>query len=88
MAERSQIRKPAPEKRAARTEEAHDASGRPAVEETSGASKAARTEEAPAASERAAEIKTELDDLLDEIDEVLEANAEDFVKSYIQKGGE
>ncbi len=33
-------------------------------------------------------IKDDLDGLLDEIDEVLEANAEDFVKSYIQKGGE
>ena len=33
-------------------------------------------------------IKGDLDGLLDEIDEVLEANAEDFVKSYIQKGGE
>lgn len=33
-------------------------------------------------------LADDLDDLLDEIDEVLEANAEDFVKSYIQKGGE
>ena len=33
-------------------------------------------------------IKAELDELLDEIDDVLETNAEDFVKSYIQKGGE
>ena len=33
-------------------------------------------------------IKEELDDLLDEIDSVLEENAEDFVKSYVQKGGE
>ncbi len=33
-------------------------------------------------------LKTEIDDLLDEIDEVLETNAEDFVKSYIQKGGQ
>lgn len=33
-------------------------------------------------------LKAELDDLLDEIDEVLESNAEDFVKSYVQKGGE
>jgi len=33
-------------------------------------------------------LKAELDDLLDEIDEVLEANAEDFVKSYVQKGGQ
>jgi len=34
------------------------------------------------------ELKEELDDLLDEIDNVLEENAEDFVKSYVQKGGE
>ena len=33
-------------------------------------------------------LKAELDDLLDEIDEVLETNAEDFVKSYVQKGGQ
>ena len=41
-----------------------------------------------APSETGAKIKSELDDLLDEIDEVLETNAEDFVKSYVQKGGE
>ncbi|HEV3133805.1 MAG TPA: ubiquitin-like protein Pup [Acidimicrobiia bacterium] len=34
------------------------------------------------------ELKEELDDLLDEIDSVLEENAEDFVKSYVQKGGQ
>jgi len=45
-------------------------------------------EETPAASESGEKIKAELDDLLDEIDEVLETNAEDFVKSYIQKGGQ
>lgn len=33
-------------------------------------------------------IKEELDDLLDEIDSVLESNAEDFVRAYVQKGGE
>ena len=33
-------------------------------------------------------LKEELDGLLDEIDEVLETNAEDFVKSYVQKGGQ
>ena len=37
---------------------------------------------------RGEKLKAELDDLLDEIDEVLESNAEDFVKSYVQKGGE
>ena len=31
---------------------------------------------------------SDVDDLLDEIDEVLEENAEEFVKNYVQKGGE
>jgi len=43
---------------------------------------------APATSETGEKLKAELDDLLDEIDEVLETNAEDFVKSYVQKGGQ
>lgn len=64
MAEREQVRKPAPTR-----------------EETEVA-------DTPARSESGEKIKAELDDLLDEIDEVLESNAEDFVKSYIQKGGE
>lgn len=55
--------------------------------------KPADAEEAEVAPESAvAERKGALDDdvdaILDEIDEVLEANAEDFVKSFIQKGGQ
>lgn len=42
----------------------------------------------PATTETGEKLKAELDDLLDEIDEVLETNAEDFVKSYVQKGGQ
>ncbi|WP_026926910.1 ubiquitin-like protein Pup [Granulicoccus phenolivorans] len=30
----------------------------------------------------------DLDDLLDEIDDVLEVNAEQFVRSFVQKGGQ
>jgi prokaryotic ubiquitin-like protein Pup len=45
-------------------------------------------EEAPAATATGEKLKAELDDLLDEIDDVLETNAEDFVKSYVQKGGQ
>ena len=45
-------------------------------------------EESPGSNEQGEALKAELDDLLDEIDEVLETNAEDFVKSYIQKGGQ
>jgi ubiquitin-like protein Pup len=51
--------------------------------------RAAETEEVDAAPGKQAEaLKEELDDLLDEIDSVLESNAEDFVRSYVQKGGE
>jgi ubiquitin-like protein Pup len=42
----------------------------------------------PASSERGEKIKADLDDLLDEIDEVLEDNAEEFVRNYVQKGGQ
>lgn len=45
-------------------------------------------EDTPTSSESGEALKAELDDLLDEIDDVLETNAEDFVKSYIQKGGQ
>ena len=45
-------------------------------------------EEAPASTARGEKLKAELDDLLDEIDDVLETNAEEFVKSYVQKGGQ
>ncbi len=38
--------------------------------------------------ERKETIDGDVDDILDEIDEVLESNAEDFVKSFIQKGGQ
>ena len=44
--------------------------------------------EAPPPSAQGEKLKAELDDLLDEIDEVLEDNAEEFVRNYVQKGGE
>jgi ubiquitin-like protein Pup len=45
-------------------------------------------DDAPQSSESGEKLKAELDDLLDEIDEVLETNAEDFVRSFVQKGGQ
>jgi ubiquitin-like protein Pup len=33
-------------------------------------------------------LKAEADDLIEAIDEVLEENAEEFVKNYVQRGGE
>lgn len=64
MAEREQIKKPAPAK------------------------KDEDLVEVPAGSEKGQKLKADLDDLLDEIDGVLETNAEEFVKSYVQKGGQ
>ncbi len=42
-------------------------------------------EDVPAASATGEKLKAELDDLLDEIDEVLEDNAKEFVRNYIQR---
>ncbi len=38
--------------------------------------------------ERHKEMTEDVDSLLDEIDEVLEENSEEFVRSYVQKGGQ
>jgi len=40
------------------------------------------------ASQKGEKLKDEMDEILEEIDSVLEENAEEFVKSYVQKGGE
>lgn len=41
-----------------------------------------------AGQERREKLATNTDDILDEIDGVLETNAEDFVRAYVQKGGQ
>ena len=48
------------------------------------------TEGAPSddVQERQEKLSDDVDAILDEIDEVLEENAEEFVRSYVQKGGE
>ena len=38
--------------------------------------------------ERREKLGEDVDAILDEIDDVLEENAEDFVRSYVQKGGQ
>ncbi len=55
--------------------------------------KAGRRDEAstahnPEIVEKGKQMKEDIDQLLDEIDSVLEENAEEFVKNYVQKGGE
>ncbi|GAA1917344.1 ubiquitin-like protein Pup [Nocardioides marmoribigeumensis] len=55
-----------------------------------GSEDAEQAQEAPESSvtERKEQLDEDIDAILDEIDEVLESNAEDFVKSFIQKGGQ
>lgn len=45
-------------------------------------------EASPKLAERGAKIKKDIDEVIDEIDNILEDNAEEFVKSYVQRGGE
>jgi ubiquitin-like protein Pup len=42
----------------------------------------------PAVAERVEQLGEDVDAMLDEIDSVLEENAEEFVRGYVQKGGE
>ncbi|MCK0113242.1 ubiquitin-like protein Pup [Ornithinimicrobium sp. F0845] len=46
------------------------------------------TPAAPVAQRQDAARTAEVDDLLDEIDGVLETNAEEFVHGFVQKGGQ
>jgi len=68
-----------------------------ASRDTGGQQKATRTREETdeveasvdtEAVERHKEMSDDVDAILDEIDEVLESNSEEFVRSYIQKGGQ
>lgn len=38
--------------------------------------------------EQGEKLKEDMDALIEEIDDVLEENAEEFVKNYVQRGGE
>ncbi|HEY4485239.1 MAG TPA: ubiquitin-like protein Pup [Nitrospiria bacterium] len=46
---------------------------------------AASTAKAP---DKGKKIKENIDKVMDQIDDVLEKNAEEFVKNYVQKGGQ
>ncbi|RMH31437.1 MAG: ubiquitin-like protein Pup [Nitrospirae bacterium] len=42
----------------------------------------------PEVVEAGKKLKEDIDNLVDEIDQVLEENAAEFVKNYVQKGGQ
>lgn len=46
------------------------------------------TEAGADVSERHEKLTEDVDAILDEIDDVLETNAEDFVRAFVQKGGQ
>jgi ubiquitin-like protein Pup len=46
------------------------------------------TEAASDVAERHEKLTEDVDAILDDIDDVLESNAEDFVRAFVQKGGE
>jgi ubiquitin-like protein Pup len=46
------------------------------------------TEATAEVAERHEKLTEDVDAILDEIDDVLETNAEDFVRAFVQKGGE
>ncbi len=54
-------------------------------EETETTEQAAPSDAATEAKEK---LDSDIDAILEDIDDVLETNAEDFVKSFIQKGGQ
>lgn len=73
MSQREQIKKPQPQ------DKVNEAEARRMAEEDA---------EVQAAQESEGADLSDIDDLLDEIDALLEENAQDFVASYIQKGGQ
>ena len=48
----------------------------------------AQAEQTSGVQERVGKLTDDVDALLDDIDEALEENAEEFVRGFVQKGGE
>jgi len=68
-----------------------------ATKDTGGQKRAAKTsdevdeveaESATDVAERKDKLDQDIDAILDDIDDVLEENSEDFVRSFVQKGGQ
>ena len=61
----------------------HKSKGKSAQEED-----AVETTDVDAVAERKEKLDDDVDAILDDIDEVLESNAEEFVRGFVQKGGQ
>jgi ubiquitin-like protein Pup len=62
--------------------------GQQRANKKTGEDEAVVDEAAPDIAERQEKLTDDVDALLDEIDDVLEENAEEFIRSYVQKGGQ
>lgn len=65
-----------------------DTGGQKRASKTSEEVDEAQVDEATDVAERKEQLDSDIDAMLDEIDDVLESNSEDFVRSFVQKGGE
>jgi len=63
-------------------------SGQQQVRRTSDTQPNAASTPAADLSAKGEKLRDDMDALIEEIDEVLEENAEEFVKNYVQRGGE
>ena len=65
-----------------------DTGGQKRASKTSEEVDQVETEAESDVADRKDKLDQDIDAMLDEIDDVLEENSEDFVRSFIQKGGE
>lgn len=65
-----------------------DTGGQKRTSKTSEEVDAAQVDESTDVAERKEKLDEDIDAMLDEIDDVLESNSEDFVRSFVQKGGQ
>jgi ubiquitin-like protein Pup len=65
-----------------------DTGGQKRASKTSEEVDEAQVEESTDVAERKEQLDSDIDAILDDIDDVLESNSEDFVRSFVQKGGQ
>ena len=65
-----------------------DTGGQKRASKTSEEVDETQVDESTEVAERKEQLDSDIDSMLDEIDDVLESNSEDFVRSFVQKGGE
>ena len=65
-----------------------DTGGQKRASKTSEEVEETQVDESTDVAERKEQLDSDIDSMLDEIDDVLESNSEDFVRSFVQKGGQ